>query len=139
VGRIGRELRPEALDDLGLVNALIALCSRVDRQGRIRIRRALEWQIPALPAEVELVIYRAAQEALTNALRHADATDVLVALKYQNARIELIVSDNGCGLSEHVNEHGLRGMRERAMLIDAKLEIRAARGGGTEIVLTVSV
>jgi len=139
VGRIGRELRPEALDDLGPVNALIALCSRVDRQGRIRIRRALEWQIPALPAEVELVIYRAAQEALTNALRHADATDVLVALKYQNARIELIVSDNGCGLSEHVNEHGLRGMRERAMLIDAKLEIRAARGGGTEIVLTVSV
>ena len=69
--RIGRELRPEALDDLGLVNALIALCRRLDRQDGVRVRRDLGWELPQLSAERELVIYRVAQEALTNVLRHA--------------------------------------------------------------------
>src|SRR5579884_796074 len=73
VHRIGRQLRPEALDDLGLVNALIALCSRVDRQAGVRVRRDLDWDLPALSSEQELVIYRVAQEGLTNALRHAQA------------------------------------------------------------------
>ncbi|MBV9311144.1 MAG: HAMP domain-containing protein, partial [Solirubrobacterales bacterium] len=55
VRRIGRELRPEALDDLGLVNALIALCGRVDRQRGLRVRRELDWHLPELSPEVELV------------------------------------------------------------------------------------
>jgi two-component system sensor histidine kinase UhpB len=139
VGRIGRELRPEALDDLGLVNALIALCSRVDRQSGVRVQRDLEWHIPPLSAEVELVIYRAAQEAMTNVLRHADATEVLVALKHAGERIVLLVSDNGRGLPERADERGLGGMRERAMLIDAQLEIRPGSDRGTEIVLSVPV
>ncbi|MBV8219046.1 MAG: HAMP domain-containing protein, partial [Solirubrobacterales bacterium] len=54
VRRIGRELRPEALDDLGLVNALVALCSRIDGQRELRVRRELEWHLPPLSAEVEL-------------------------------------------------------------------------------------
>src|SRR5262249_24334920 len=79
VHRIGRELVPEALDDLGLVSALIALCSRVEKHGAVIVRRDLDWRLPTLPAEVELVIYRVAQEALTNVLRHAEATDVTVS------------------------------------------------------------
>src|SRR5215208_5812484 len=73
VRRIARELRPEALDDLGLVNALIALTTRLGTQGGPRIERDLQAKLPPLSPEVELVIYRVAQESLTNALRHSGA------------------------------------------------------------------
>ena len=137
VHRIGRELRPEALDDLGLVNALIALCSRVDQPNGLRVRRDLDWGLPALSAEEELVIYRVAQEGLTNVLRHAHATLATVSLKHGDAGVVLTVSDNGRGLPAEVTETGLLGMRERAMLIGARLEIRSQPGGGTSIVLAV--
>ena len=137
VYRIGRELRPEALDDLGLVNALIALCSRVDRQGGLRVHRELEWQLPPLSSEVELVIYRVAQEALTNALRHAGATNVTVSLSQSPSHVVLAVRDDGRGLPATLKEGGLRGMRERAMLINAELTIAARPGHGTGIELHV--
>jgi two-component system sensor histidine kinase UhpB len=139
VHRIGRELRPEALDDLGLVNALIALCSRIVRQGGMRLQRDLEWQLPALSPEVELVIYRVAQEALTNALRHAQGTQVALSLKHADERVVLVVSDDGSGLPELTDGSGLGGMRERAMLIGAELEIRSGADHGTEVTLTVPV
>ena len=137
VRRIGRELRPEALDDLGLVNALIALCGRVDRQRGLRVRRELDWHLPELSPEVELVIYRSAQEALTNVLRHAGATEVFVALKRDDGQVVLRVSDNGRGLPPGATGRGLRGLRERAMVIDAQLEIGPGARRGTEVVLRV--
>jgi two-component system, NarL family, sensor histidine kinase UhpB len=137
VHRIGRELRPEALDDLGLVNALIALCSRVDRQGGLRVRRELDWHLPALSPQVELVIYRVVQEALTNVLRHAQATEVSVRVSNERGDVVLAVTDNGLGLPARVTESGLSGMRERAMLIDAELEIRSGAAHGTQILLRV--
>lgn len=139
VHRIGRELRPEALDDLGLVSALIALCSRVERQGTVSVRRDLDWRLPTLSAEVELVIYRVAQEALTNVLRHAEAGEVTVTLTGEEGRVVLVVGDDGRGLPEARREGGLAGMRERALLIDAELKVHSAGGGGTEIVLSVPV
>ena len=81
VRRIARELRPEALDDLGLVNALIALCTRVGAQGGPRVTRDLQGKLPPLAPDVELVIYRIAQESLTNALRHSEARTATVSLK----------------------------------------------------------
>lgn len=137
VHRIGRDLRPEALDDLGLVNALIALCSRIHRQGGLRVRRDLEWRLPALSAEVELVIYRVAQEALTNALRHAQATEVKVSLKHLGRQVELLVSDDGRGLPVEATERGLTGMQERARLIGAELEVQSVPDRGTEVALRV--
>jgi two-component system, NarL family, sensor histidine kinase UhpB len=137
VHRIGRELRPEALDDLGLVNALIALCSRLGRHADVRIRRDLHGELPPLSGEVELVIYRVAQEALTNALRHANATEVRISLAPAADRVVLAVSDDGRGMPEHVTESGIAGMRERAMLIGAELEIRSRTGRGTQVVLAV--
>ena len=139
VHRIGRELRPEALDDLGLGNALIALSSRLARQSGISVRRNLEGHLPALPHEVELVIYRVAQEALTNVLRHAKASEVSISLRSAADGVLLIVGDNGCGLPERRREGGLGGMRERAILIGASLEIRSETGRGTEVLLTVPV
>src|SRR5689334_4381441 len=80
--RISRELRPEALDDLGLVNAFIALCNRISEAGGIEVVRRLPESVPPHPAEVDLVLYRVAQEALTNVIRHAGATlaDVTLAI-----------------------------------------------------------
>jgi two-component system, NarL family, sensor histidine kinase UhpB len=139
VHRIGRELRPEALDEFGLVSALIALCSRVTEQGGLTVCRELEWQLPALPGEVELVIYRVAQEALTNALRHAHADSATVRLRCVDGRVVLSVRDDGCGLPEHAGERGIAGMRERALLIGADLDVHSAAGRGTEIGLSVPV
>ena len=91
------------------MNALIALCARVDRQRGLRVRRELDWRFPSSSPEVELVIYRAAQEALTNVLRHADATEVFVALAREDGEVVLAVRDNGRGLQATPSEQGLRG------------------------------
>jgi two-component system sensor histidine kinase UhpB len=136
VRRISRELRPEALDELGLVNALIALCSRVAEQSGLRIQRRLEGPLPELEPDVELAIYRIAQEALTNAMRHSNATEATVSLAREKGALVLIVADNGQGLPEHVTEGGgLTGMRERAMLIGAELMVKSVAGAGVEVTL----
>jgi two-component system sensor histidine kinase UhpB len=139
VRRIARELRPEALDDLGLVNALIALCSRVDAQGGPRIRRELQGKLPPLSPDVELVIYRVAQESLTNALRHADATTATVSVKSDLDNLMLSVSDDGKGMPAGLprDTAGISGMRERALLIGARLDIESESGEGTRVRLTV--
>jgi two-component system, NarL family, sensor histidine kinase UhpB len=139
VHRIGRELRPEALDDLGLINALIALCSRVGRQSGLHIGRDLDGDLPPLSDEVELVIYRVAQEALTNSLRHSQASEVGVSLRAADDRVVLTISDDGRGIGGATRAGGLAGMRERAMLIDAVLEVRSRIPRGTEVVLTLPV
>lgn len=138
VRRIARELRPEALDDLGLTDALIALCLRVERQGSIRVRRELEGSLPPLSSEVELVIYRVAQEALTNALRHSGAVQVTLALRHEHGEVLLTVQDDGRGLPEEQGRgDGLVGMRERALLIHADLQIVTSSSGGVKVALAV--
>ncbi len=137
IRRIARELRPEALDDLGLTGALIALCLRVEQQSSMRVARELGSGLPELETEVELVIYRVAQEALTNAVRHSDATEVKVALVSTPTGVKLTVSDDGCGMDgEQIAEGaGLAGMRERALLVDAKLEIDSSPANGFTVTL----
>jgi two-component system sensor histidine kinase UhpB len=140
VRRIARELRPEALDDLGLINALIALCTRISAQSGIRVERRLDASLPSLGTDVELVIYRVAQESLTNVLRHADATDVVVSLGTRDRGVVLTVRDDGRGVSAPLAEGtGIAGMRERAMLIGASLTLRSAPGEGTEVQLVIPV
>lgn len=139
VRRIARELRPEALDDLGLINALIALCSRVSDQGSISVRRNLVGTLPPLSPEIELVVYRVAQEGLTNALRHADASQATLSLEVVESQLRLSVIDNGVGMPTTLppDTVGLAGMRERALLIRGQLRINSNPGAGTELLLTV--
>jgi two-component system sensor histidine kinase UhpB len=141
VRRIAHELRPEALDDLGLINALIALCSRFDADDGLRVRRHLQGKLPPLSDDVELVIYRVAQESLTNVARHADATTASVALEVDGRDLVLSVADDGRGTPAEAlsNAAGIAGMRERAMLIDARLEIEPSPGEGTTVRLTVPI
>jgi two-component system, NarL family, sensor histidine kinase UhpB len=140
IRRIARELRPEALDDLGLINALIALSSRVARQGGLQIERQFS-ELPEISKELELVIYRVAQEALTNVLRHAQASHCVLALRSLGHEIELEVSDNGRGMPEQLDGTtiGLEGMRERASLARGSLVISSDLEGGTRVSLKVPV
>lgn len=138
--RISRELRPEALDELGLVNALITLCERVGQQDRLRVHRRLDVSLPELPSDVELAIYRIAQEALTNVTRHSNASEVTVALSRSDGELVLRVSDNGQGLPEPLSEGGgLAGMRERAMLIDGDLRIETEPDSGVAVSLRLTM
>ena len=135
IRRIARELRPEALDDLGLVNALIALSSRAARQGGIPIERRLASDLPPLSEELELVIYRVAQESLTNVLRHSEASRCLLELVESTDGIVLTISDDGKGIAGSTDNGaiGIEGMRERALLVDGKLIISSAPGAGTTV------
>jgi two-component system, NarL family, sensor histidine kinase UhpB len=141
VRRIARELRPEALDDLGLVNALIALCSRVDAQGGPRVRRELQGNLPALSAEVELVVYRIAQEGLTNAVRHSGARSATVSLQADAETVTLRIADDGKGMPSQLpaGTAGIAGMRERALLVGGRLSIQSRLEHGTEVRLTIPV
>jgi two-component system sensor histidine kinase UhpB len=141
VRRIARELRPEALDDLGLVNALIALCTRVGAQDGLRVRRELQGRLPAMPSDVELVVYRIAQEGLTNALRHSDADSATVSLEADADSVKLRVADDGKGMPAELprDTAGIAGMRERALLVGGRLSIESRPGQGTEVRLEVPV
>jgi two-component system sensor histidine kinase UhpB len=137
VRRIAKQLRPEALDDLGLVPALNALAAGFADRSGILISRRLPDVAPPLGAEAELVVFRVAQESLTNAARHAETTRVDLTLERTGRRIVLRVRDYGRGLDGTRPGGGIRGMRERALLIGADLSIATAPGGGTEVSLTL--
>jgi two-component system, NarL family, sensor histidine kinase UhpB len=139
VRRIARRLRPEALDDLGLVNALISLCRRIGQHSGIRIEPDLANKVPSTSPETELVIYRVAQESLTNAVRHAQASKITLSLATVDDHLTLLVRDDGRGIDAALSgaTAGVSGMRERALLIGAQLMIRSHHGTGTEVQLDV--
>jgi two-component system, NarL family, sensor histidine kinase UhpB len=138
VRRIAQRLRPEPLEDLGLGGALMALSRRMGEQSELRIDCEISTELTPQPPECELVIYRVAQEAMTNAVRHAEARSVKVALRAGPERLTLSVRDDGRGLRERRPEGGgTRGMRERAGLVGGRLRISSAPGAGTEVRLDV--
>jgi two-component system sensor histidine kinase UhpB len=137
VRRIARELRPEMLDDLGLQSALRALCTSAAAHQRLHIERRLELT-DAVSPEVELVVYRVAQESLTNVMRHAGASEVLVSLANVGGGLRLIVRDDGHGLPAGVNGGaGLAGMQERALHVGGRLTVATVPDGGTEVRLDI--
>jgi two-component system sensor histidine kinase UhpB len=138
VRNIARRLRPDTLEELGLPHALAALTGAFERQTRIPVTRGVE-PVPDLTPEEELVIYRVAQEALTNIARHARATAVSVSLRRSADGIVLAVSDDGRGLPDGAerSSQGIRGMRERAMLVGADLAIDSRPDHGTAIRLSI--
>lgn len=127
-------LRPEALDDLGLANALEALCRRVAEQSGLEVRLSADPALPPLSPEAELVIFRVAQEALTNTLRHAGATTAELTLAIgDDGEVTLLARDDGSGLDGSVAGAGIQGMHERALLLGGVCELHPPPQGGTEV------
>jgi two-component system sensor histidine kinase UhpB len=138
LGRVVRRLRPEALDDLGLASALTALGATVGRQAGIDVHRDIAPDLPPLAEEAELVVYRVAQEALTNTARHAGARGAWLSLRREGeGAVALEVEDDGRGLDGAEARGGIRGMRERALLAGGELEIGPGSRGGVRVRLVV--
>lgn len=132
---VARRLRPGVLEDLGLQAALAALATEFSAHG-MQVRRITSPGLPDLGAERELVIYRVAQEALTNAARHSRARSVRLSLQRHGQAVVLAVDDDGTGLRGAEEGTGIRGMRERSLLIGAELSVGPG-GTGTSVRLTV--
>ncbi|MEE1742812.1 HAMP domain-containing sensor histidine kinase [Streptomyces sp. BE147] len=139
IRRIARRLRPGVLEELGLVSALTALLTETPTPDGLTVGRRMEKDLPELGAEAELVVYRIAQECLTNTVRHSGATRLELSLRRSTGGVELCVRDNGRGLGDAPEGGGLRGMRERALLIGAALHLGGGPLQGTEIRLDVPV
>jgi two-component system sensor histidine kinase UhpB len=134
VREIARRLRPEALDDLGLPSALAALTLDVSRRTGLRVERRIPPDLPELSPEEELVIYRVAQEGLTNVARHAEARRAWVSLYDGAGGVVMEVRDDGQGFDPGRDAGaGLRGMRERALLVKAELVVESRQGRGTTV------
>jgi two-component system sensor histidine kinase UhpB len=141
VRRIARELRPEMLEHFGLVSALTELSRKFADQSGIHVERHFASDLPPLTDEAEIAVYRVAQESLTNVARHADARRVEVSLEPGVDSVVLRVVDDGRGMPDGApssNGHtGLRGMRERAVLVGGALAVKPGHGGGVEVRLEV--
>ncbi len=147
VRKLAVELRPSTLDDLGLVAALEAYAEAY----ATRIPVAVDFAASGfdgqerLPPQLELVLYRVVQEALTNVAKHAAASHVRVALRRLPGELAASVEDDGCGfdVEEMMRSRerglGLFGMQERLALVEGHLSIRSERGRGTRVVATVPV
>ncbi|HWC07690.1 MAG TPA: sensor histidine kinase, partial [Solirubrobacterales bacterium] len=130
---LARQLRPTALDDLGLAAAVAGQVEQL-RRGEIEARFEAEGDFSDLGDDAQLVGYRVAQEALSNATRHSGATSVGVRLRRDaGGGVELEVADDGRGFAFDEAERGLgiAGMRERALLVGGELTIESRPGEGT--------
>jgi signal transduction histidine kinase len=143
VRRLAVELRPKALDDFGLVPTLERLTSTFEEQTGIATH--LESRLPEtrLPTEIETVLFRVVQEALTNVVKHARAQHVSVILQARAGRVVVMIEDDGRGFAGKGTQSGdgigLLGMRERIALVGGRLEVETSAGGGTRIVVEVPV
>jgi signal transduction histidine kinase len=144
VRRFSRDLRPSVLDDLGLLPAMNGLLAEMKEHG-IEPRLETEGTSRRLPPDTELALFRIAQEALNNIKKHAQATEVVATVEFQEARVRLTIEDNGRGfqLSGRTSDlvsmgrFGLVGMEERAHLLGGYLKVLSGLDFGTIVVVDV--
>lgn len=138
-------LRPSVLDDLGLVPALRAHADQLLAETGINYKMDTSGMNGRLPPETETALYRIFQEALSNVVRHADATDVLITMASSDHVFTGTISDNGSGfdlsqlqnLGSSAGGFGLLGMKERVTQCGGHLEVESGKGTGTKIFIEV--
>ena len=136
IRRVVYALRPPALDDLGLISAINVQAAQYTTD-RLAVQVDLPEQIPALPAAVEVAAYRIVQEALTNVVRHAQATTCVLSLAIKDM-VHLEIHDDGQGIAETRRAGvGLNAMHERAAELGGTCSIQSAPGDGTHIYVTL--
>lgn len=135
-------LRPRVLDDLGLTDALESLLSDFEKRSNVSCVFKHD-EIPEIDDTLATAFYRIGQEAVTNSLKHSNATTITVELKTDEEGIVLTIEDNGCGFdilnNKNLNGFGLEGMRERANLVGGKLDISSRLLFGTTICCKVKL
>lgn len=145
VRRLSQDLRPAALDRLGLIPALEWLLADTEEYSRLKTGISVTGERRRLPERTELVLFRIAQEAIRNTWRHAKASRVDLKIVFTNVKVSISVSDDGEGfippksMGDLAKEGklGLAGMHERARLIGGKMGVRSEPGKGTEIVIEI--
>jgi two-component system, NarL family, sensor histidine kinase DegS len=144
VRRYSHELRPSLLDNLGLASALESIVEDLGQESQINVNFKEKGEVCRLPDQVELTLFRIAQEALTNIRKHSQATLAKISLEFTDKKIKLHIVDNGVGFTEVPSQQltsaghlGLVGMRERASLVQGKLQIQSQPGRGTRISIEV--
>jgi signal transduction histidine kinase len=136
VRRLAVQLRPKALDDFGLVPALERLVQTFSESSGISVDLEAQLGEERLPNDVETTVYRIVQEALTNVVKHAEASRVSILLVQRDATVTAVVEDDGRGFDSAAvrdDSLGLEGMRERAELHDGRMTIETAPGSGTTL------
>jgi two-component system sensor histidine kinase UhpB len=134
--RLAHELRPTALDDLGLAAALRTQVDAFGSKAGIDARLVLSGAVDDFRDDEQLVVYRVVQEALANAARHAGARHITVSVRRKGARGVVQIADDGRGIDpQAIRGHGLAGMRERARQAGGRLDVLSTPGGGTTIEL----
>ena len=143
VRQIASDLRPAVLDDLGLVAALEWQVKNFETHTDIRCRLITNVDDLELDRSIATGLFRITQEALTNVMRHAQATQVVVELISEADTVELEIRDNGKGITENElnasKSLGIFGLRERAQLLDGTLEIRGVPDEGTTVAVRISL
>jgi signal transduction histidine kinase len=142
--RVLAGLRPHNLDDLGLVSALRQEAEQFTRETKTECRFNIEGSPVDFTPGQEAAVYRIVQEALTNIRKHARATEAGIELRFQPEYVSVTISDNGRGFktdrannSIALGHMGLAGMKERAEMLGAALDIKSGPGKGTSVVLTI--
>jgi two-component system sensor histidine kinase UhpB len=141
VREIAQGLRPPALDEFGLRASLVALAVGFGERSGLHVRQRIDPDLPALEREAELAVYRVAQEAMTNVVRHARAERVELRLERSDGAVVLTVRDDGCGIESRQlrSATGVAGMRERALLVGGSLNVSGSPARGTDVQLRVPV
>ncbi len=147
VRRFSQDLRPSTLDDLGLLPTLEGLSSRLSEEDDVRALLEVVGDQCRLTPEVELVLFRIAQEALNNVRKHSGATEVLTRVEFTDGVVRITVSDNGRGFTVpdrpgelvETGKLGLTGMLERAHLAGGTLTVRSKPGEGTTVIAEIPV
>jgi two-component system sensor histidine kinase UhpB len=134
--RMARGLSPSVLIDFGLTQAIDRVCEDVAAAADIEVNRSIQIGAQRFHPSIEIAAYRVAQEALTNALKHAGATSINLTLRIQSDRLVLEVTDNGRGI-RHTEPAGpglgLAGMRQRVLLLGGEFRLSSGHAPGTTL------
>ncbi|MFC4174760.1 ATP-binding protein [Microvirga sp. GCM10011540] len=155
IHRAASDLRPSAIDDLGLHKALAAYVAEWGKVSQIEVDLQTIGQVRRLPAPIETATYRVVQEALTNVLKHAEARSVSIVLEYRARQLRVLVEDDGRGFDPETTTNdgagsltdtsekrihlGIIGMRERLGLLGGTLTLESSPGSGTTVIIQVPI